>query len=436
MNVLETEKIVGIETFFTPFKGIGGKLRLQLEDFIVHEVSNYPSKTDIGKYLIADVTTTNWETNLLIREFSNLLHVSRQRIGFAGTKDKRAKTKRLMSFFGVSAERLSKIKINNVVIENVYRSDSGVKIGNLVGNKFEITIRKIEENIDADNVRKIASFIIKYGGFPNFYGIQRFGTIRPITHIVGKSIIKDDFEKAIMSYIGNPIEGEDKETYKLRESLEKTRDYKKALKLYPNSLNFEKAILNKLVNDPNNFVDALKELPKNLLTMFVYAYQSYLFNRILSERIKKKIPLNRAVVGDVIYPIRRGIIDETAIMVSKNNIDKVNKQISKRKAVVTGILLGSDTIFSKGEMGEIEHKIIESEKINPRDFIIPDINRISSYGSRHPLLASVDNINFELVNNELNEGKNALILKFELKKGCYATSLLREFMKAGNIKNY
>jgi len=436
MNVLDTEKIVGIETFFTPFEGIGGKLRSQLEDFIVHEASNYPPKSDIGKYLIADVTTTNWETNLLIREFSNLLHISRQRIGFAGTKDKRAKTKRLMSFFGVSAERISQINIKNVTIENIYRSDSGVKIGNLIGNKFEITIREIEENIDLDYIRKIASFIINYGGFPNFYGIQRFGIIRPITHIVGKYIVKDDFEKAIMSYIGNPIDGEDKETYKLRERLEKTRDYSTALKLYPNTLNFEKAILNKLVNNPNNFIDALKELPKNLLTMFVYAYQSYLFNRILSERIRKKLPLNKAIVGDVIFPIRRGIIDETAIMVSEKNIEKVNLQISKRKAVITSILFGSDTVFSRGEMGEIEHRIIESEKINPRDFIMPDIPRISSYGSRHPLLANVDNIDFELINDEFNKGKNALILKFELKKGCYATSLLREFMKADDIKKY
>ena len=54
----------------------------------------------------------------------------------------------------------------------------------------------------------------------------------------------------------------------------------------------------------------LKELPKNLLTMFVYAYQSYLFNKILSERIKKNLPLNKAVVGDIILPIRKDIIDE------------------------------------------------------------------------------------------------------------------------------
>jgi len=436
MSILESEKIIGIETFFTPFEGIGGKLRSQPEDFIVHEVSNYPPKTDFGKYLIADVTTKNWETNLLVRELSNRLHISRQRICFAGTKDKRAKTTRLMSFYDISTDQLTKIKIKNITIKNIYQSNSSVKIGNLIGNKFEIIIRNIDNKLSIEKIRNIVSFIVDYGGFPNFYGIQRFGVIRPNSHIVGRYIVKGDFEKAVMNYIGNPIELEDKEIYRLRERLEKTRNYSEALNSYPDNLNFEKAILNKLVNNPNDFIDALKELPKNLQTIFIYAYQSYLFNRVLSERIKKNLPLNRAIIGDIILPIRRGIIEKSEIKVNKNNIEKVNKQISKKKAVVSGILFGSESVFSDGEIGEIEHEIIEIEKIDKRDFIIPDIPHMSSYGSRHPILASVDNINFKLVNDDLNEGKLALNLKFELKKGCYATSLLREFMKADNIKNY
>jgi tRNA pseudouridine13 synthase len=436
MNVLESERIVGIETFFTPYEGVGGKLRTEPEDFLVNEISNYPSKSKNGKYIIADVTTRIWETNLLVRELSNRLHISRQRINFAGTKDKRAIATRLMSIFGISSEKLSNIKIKDVKIDNIYRSDFSVRIGNLIGNRFEITIRNIENSEKLENIKKIANFIENYGGFPNFYGIQRFGIIRPITHVVGKYIVKDDYENAVMSYIANPIIGEEEDSYKLREKLEETKNFSEALKSYPIYLNYEKAILNKLVKNPNNYIDAIKELPKNLLTMFIYAYQSYLFNRILSERIRRKIPFNRAIVGDMILPIRRGVIDENAIKVSDSNIDKVNLQISKNKAVVSGILFGSDTIFSDGEMGEIEHKIIDSEKIDPRDFIIPDIPRISSYGSMHPLISSIDNIDYSTKNDELNKGKKKAILKFELKKGCYATSLLREFMKADDIKNY
>ena len=436
MKVLDAEKNIGIETFFTSFEGIGGKLRFQSEDFIVQELSNFPVKSESGRHLVANVTSRKWETNLLIRELSDRLHISRQRISFAGTKDKRAKTTQLMSFYNVPVENLLKIKVDNVTFENIYRSEKSIKLGDLFGNKFDIVIRKIDNDVDIEHVKKIADFINDYGGFPNFFGIQRFGVIRPITHIVGKYIVKDDFEKAVMTYIANPMENEDEETYNLRKNLQKTYDFATALKSYPNKLSFEKAVLNKLVVNPDDFAGALQELPRNLLTMFVYAYQSYLFNRILSQRIKKKIPLNEAVVGDIVLPIRKGVVEETPIKVTKSNIKKVNLQISKGKAVVSGVLFGSDSIFSDGVMGEIEHKIIDSEKIDPRDFIIPDIPYISSTGSRRALLADVKDLGFNLIDDDLNKDKKALKMKFELKKGSYATSLLREFIKADDIKNY
>ena len=434
MKVLDAEKNVGIETFFTSSAGSGGKLRSSPNEFIVEEISNYPEGKKNGRFVIAEVTATNWETNILIRELSERLHVSRKRIGFAGTKDKRAKTTQLMSFYNVKTENVSKIKLKDVEIKNVYGADRPVKIGNLFGNKFEIVVRGIEPNLN--EIKKTASKITSAGGFPNFYGIQRFGIIRPITHIVGKNIVKGDFEKAVMTYIANPIKGEDEESYNLRKNLEKTKDFSEALKSYPRHLNFEKAILNKLVNTPDDFVTALKELPNNLLTMFVYAYQSHLFNKILSARIRKDISINNAIVGDIILPIRKGIICNEEISAKESNIEKINKQISKGKAVVSAVLFGSDSNFSSGEMGEIEQSMIEKENIDPRDFIIPEIPFISSMGSRRAIIAPVRNLDFELISDETDEENPALKLNFELRKGCYATSLLREFMKTDDIRNY
>ena len=42
------------------------------------------------------------------------------------------------------------------------------------------------------------------GGIPNFFGHQRFGTTRPITHLVGKAILKGDFEEAAMLFLAKP----------------------------------------------------------------------------------------------------------------------------------------------------------------------------------------------------------------------------------------
>jgi tRNA pseudouridine13 synthase len=342
-----------------------------------------------------------------------------------------------MSFAHIDPEHVASLSIKNVSLTNIYRSDVPVGMGDLLGNRFEITIRGIPATVGTDQITAVLTPFQKWGGFPNFYGIQRFGIIRPITHLVGKFIVHGEYEKAAMTYIAHPMKGENEETYALREHLEKTRDYSKAFHSYPDALNFEKAMLNKLIQSPDDFIGALKELPKNLLLMFINAYESLLFNKILSERIKRNIPIHTAVVGDIISPVRKNIITSERISVKTTNLDKVNTQILKRKAVVTGLLVGYNTVFANGEMGEIEQGVIESQNIDPRDFIIPEIPFLSSQGSRRALLAFLPGLEWTLQNNdELSKGHQALSLCFELQKGCYATALLREIMKSKDPRDY
>ena len=436
MKSPDFEHQIGIELFWTNEPGIGGKLRTYPEDFNVTELFLYPPKKEDGRFLIAEVSCKNWETNALVRELADRLHISQRRISFAGTKDKRSLSTQLMSFENISSKHLTSVSINDVHIQNMYRSSIPVRIGDLYGNRFEITVRKIDPTTTLEQIKTIISHVEAIGGFPNFYGIQRFGIIRPITHIVGKYIVQDDFEHAVMTYIAHPLQGEPEETYRLREELEHTRDYSRAFHSYPDALNFEKALLNKLIQNPTNFSGALKELPKNLLMMFVHAYQSYLFNKMLSERLRRDLPIHQAILGDVISPVKNTVIQEEFIPVTKTNIEKVNQQLMKKKGVVTGLLVGSDAQFAQGEMEEIEHAVVEKENIDPRDFIIPDIPFLSSSGSRRALKAMMPSLEWKLHPDDVNIGQQALTLQFELQKGCYATSLLREIMKSDDPKNY
>lgn len=430
------EHEIGIDTYCSDHPGIGGKVRVQIDDFQVRELFLHPQKKENGTFTIAEVSARNWETHTLVHEIARRLHCSQRRISFAGTKDKRAWTTQLMSFDHIPPEHLVNLSIRDVFFTNIYQSHTPVRIGDLKGNHFEITIRNIPRDITAEQVSSLLSCFHDWGGFPNFYGIQRFGVIRPITHLVGKFIIQGNFEKAVLTYVANPLEGEKKETYALRQELEKTKDYAQAFHAYPDTLNFEKAMLQKLLEKPDDFIGALNQLPKNLLLMFVNAYESFLFNKILSERLKRDIPIHQAVIGDIVSPLRKNVISSEIIPVSHTNIDKVNAQILKKKAVVTGLLAGYDAIVAKEEMGEIEHAVVASEKIDPRDFIIPEIPFLSSSGSRRPLLALLPSLEWTLTDDELSEEHQALQLRFDLQKGCYATCLLREIMKSTDPKNY
>ena len=436
MNACDAEATIGIEEYFLTTEGVGGKLRTLPSDFIVEERSCYPPKDTQGQYAIATVTSTNWETNLLIRQMSKRLRISRKRIHFAGTKDKRAITTQLMSFYRVPLPQLEELNIKDVQIQDVYPSSRGLTIGDLLGNRFTITIRDISSTVTPDSVKDMLSMIHTVGGFPNYFGVQRFGVIRPITHLVGLHLVHHDIEQAVMTYLGHPMKNEDPVSFEARQKLEETRDFGTAFTSYPPHLLFEKAMLNHLVAHPSDFSGALNELPRNLLTMFVYAYQSYLFNKILSKRIHQGFSLHEAIEGDIVLPYRNNTMEERYIPVTSANIDKVNRQLHKGKAFVSGLLPGYNTSCSKGDMGAIEQSVIDEAQLDLRDFIIPEMPFLSSSGARRSLFAPLKDLGMSLQKDPTTKGEPVLQVAFELMKGCYATSFLREIMKSKDPRDY
>jgi tRNA pseudouridine13 synthase len=406
--------------------GTGGHLKTEPEDFVVTEISDPPRRKEIGDYTVATVTCRNWETNRLVKMMARELGVSREAIGFAGTKDKRAVTKQLMSFHCKEGD-LDKIHLTDVTIEDPYRASRAIMIGDLIGNEFTIKVRDC--SVPASDLRSIidenVDIIKRVGGFPNYFGVQRFGVVRPVTHLVGERLVRGDIEGAVRTYICFTTPEEDEETASVRKALEGCTDWKEALKMMPPSMSFEKTLAGSLMENPDDWAGAISMLPKNLQMMFVHAYQSYLFNEMLSLRMDRGLPLNEAVVGDIIIPTEaNGIPDhDKLIRVTEKNIDLVARQIRAKRAFVTIALFGTDGILADGEMGEIERKVVEENNLVPQDFIIPKLNQCNSAGGRREILCPLKGIRAEVD----DEGYT---LDFSLPKGNYATCLLREFMKS------
>jgi len=427
----QREREIGLEVFFSDTAGSGGKLKMEAEDFVVDEVSKYPPEKPDGKVCVARVTATNWETNRLVRHMSKSLGISRNRIGFAGTKDKRAVTSQLMSF-EAPVDEVMALRLSQVRVEGGYAAKRGMTIGDLVGNNFKIRVRdaRLRGGELSSSLLGTREALEGLGGFPNFFGVQRFGTVRPVTHLVGRAIVKGDLEQAVLLYIGNPSEEEDEASRAAREALQRDRDYAAALKEFPWKLTFERMVIGFLDRNPDDFAGAICVLPTNLQMMFVHAYQSYLFNLMLSERMRRGIPLNAPIVGDVVLPADKdGNPDhDKQVPVTRANVDLVEKQGRDRRAFVSATLFGSESVLAEGEMGEIERSAIEREGLSPRDFLVPAIPHCSSRGSRRELVCEYRDLRLDI-------GEDEYTASFFLGKGCYATVLLRELMKS-DIADY
>ena len=422
------EADIGMRYYLSEADGTGGRIKAEPEDFIVNEISKHPEERQNGKFIIASVTTRNWETNRLVRMLSRSIGISRERIGFAGTKDKRAVTTQLMSF-EASDEAFQKIDLKDVMISSPYRSNRGIQIGDLIGNSFEISVRgcTVPSSEIARTIDSVTSSVRSFGGFPNYFGVQRFGTSRPITHIVGEKIVRGDLKGAVDVYLSKPSEHELPDAAEARAVL-KDRSFPEALKIMPKTMSYEKIMAEYLIKHPDDDLGAISQLPTNLQMMFTHAYQSYLFNIMLSKRMEAGIPLNRPVEGDVVIPTDAGRVPqhEAPVTVTAKNIDLVERQMRSGKAFITITLFGSESGFTDGEMGKIEKSVIDDERITNGDFIVPGLQSCSSKGNRREVICPVGEISCET-------GESGYSVRFSLPKGNYATCLLREYMKSEMI---
>lgn len=419
------ERQVGMEVYLTSAPGVGGKLRFFPEDFLVEELSLPPPRVEGGDYVAVRARMRNWETNRLIREMSRSMGVSRHRIQFAGTKDKRGVKVQFFTFLA-SMEQVGRISLGDLEVLEAYTTDRPLELGHLLGNRFEVRLRGAGGADVPAGIAAVTGELEAAGGFPNFFGIQRFGALRPVTHLVGERMVRGDLEGAVMAYVGRPMDAENDEVRQARARIEKERDFSAAVGYFPQHLSFERSLIHHLQLNPGDWPGALRQLPLNLLMMFVHAYQSCLFNRMLSRRIREGLPLSEPVIGDVILPTdEHGRPDhDHHVSVEAHNLERIREKARAGKAFVSGLLYGSETSFAGGRPGEMERAVIEEERLGPQDFHIQDLPEVSSKGTRREVL-----VRFAPGEPAIIPEEDSFVFKFSLPRGCYATALLREYIK-------
>jgi len=430
-TVFTSETAMGLTCYLTPHPGIGGRIKQLIEDFIVQEITpdgiilpinaeqGIEENNQSGEYTVYYLQKYDWDTHRLIRILSRRLKTSRKRFSFAGTKDRRALTIQRMSAWKIPPERLLKVRIKDVKILNPTYAEKPVKLGDLWGNKFTLIIRNIKESKEqiAKAIAQFLETVQGIGGLLNFFGHQRFGTLRQITHLIGKSFILGNFKKAAAIFLTTTSPLESKEVTIARMELAETENYKNALKRFPKSYTPELAMMNHLVKHPNDFINAFRKISKGLRLLFVHAVQSYIFNKFLSLRVEKRLSL-KPIDGDIEQTVNG------SVRLFKENQDEAGSTLV---APLIGYKL---PLFPAGIIGELLDEILEEEEIEPSQFQSKSYPEASSKGGYRPVIMPIKDFQALNINDDpLNDGKKMLSTTFSLPRGSYATILLRELMK-------
>ena len=118
------------------------------EDFKVTEIIKVPKEDPTGKYTYFWLTKINYTTVRALQHIAKALRISKRRLHFAGTKDKNAVTKQLVSVMHLPPERLKEVKLKDIKIEPLHRGKERVCLGMHEGNRFEIVVRDLPKSFD------------------------------------------------------------------------------------------------------------------------------------------------------------------------------------------------------------------------------------------------------------------------------------------------
>lgn len=301
------ESIIGIHGYKIPqFTGTGGKIKQQNKDFIVREIP--PSGKPIfdgseigedlgGMYIHCVLWKKGIDTFSAIKRLSNSWKKAEKDFGFAGLKDAAAETYQRISIWNINKSRIKDTNLLKVRVFHPIRQKFAVRIGDLLGNFFEIVIRDIRREwnkVDWEHFK----LHLESKGVLNFYGLQRFGAKRPILHLIGKYLVQEKYSDAIDKYLGETSPLEHENITKLRQEYLETRSYSALRLKFPYSYSIEKTLLIGLGRHLSA-KNIILSLPRSFLRLAISAYQAFLFNKVLSYLNEINFPL----LSDLVIPI-------------------------------------------------------------------------------------------------------------------------------------
>ena len=384
---------IGISVYTTKSSSVQGKIKQNENDFLVKEVLSekaIDSFDNLDGHAVYLLKKSGIDTNHALIDIEKRYGLVLKALGL---KDAHAQTeqyvytyKKLDSLAEIEGKKYSGKRIG-FVKKPISKKD-------MLGNIFEIKVSDLNEPLPSfTDDEKIL----------NFFGYQRFGSKRPITHLVGKSIIKGNYEEALDYLLNFSSKYDSEKNNQFRKLISERKSESEIIELLPYSMDIERNLLKQLSKDkdPKN---AIRSIPLSLRRFYIQAYQSFLFNKTLSLAYEFEEELFLSTVDDVCF-------DKNSIL------GKFENDPNQRLAIP---LIGH-SYYKKSRFDYYIKKILADELLTPKDFFIKDFQEISVDGGFR-------NASINYLNLNINEN----LIKFQLSRGSYATIVLREILKPEN----
>ncbi len=376
------------------------KLKCRPDDFVVTErLKTGPS---VGSFALYRLSKTDLGTPEAIAQIRRSWNLDARRVAHAGLKDRHAVTHQYIT---VRNGPQTDLRQDRFSLEYCGQTGEAVSAARIDGNHFQIIVRQLTQPQASQIVNRVSSA----GGVavPNYFDQQRFGSLGYSGEYVAAAWCRRDYERATWLALADP-NPHDRSSEK--EQKEILRDHWGDWVTCKQQLqrSHRRSIVTYLVDHPVGFRKAFGLIRSDLRGLFLSAFQSAVWNRMLGRMLEQEFPeFPTTDIADASLPF--GCLASASVSSSDQTLPLVSARSRN---------LPEDVRRHAAEATECYGLRPEEMKLSwPRD-------RFFSRGNRRCWLVP-DSVTADIADDDIYEGSQRVRLEFELPSGSYATMLIR-----------
>jgi tRNA pseudouridine13 synthase len=388
------------------------RIKVQPQDFVVEELARLPlaSKGDFAIYRVEKQSITTLQVQARI---AAQLRRRSADVQAPALKDKQSCAIQHLCIRGTGP---TVIEGPGYRARFVGRSQRPLRPSDLKGNRFIITLRDLASD-ESDAVCRQLSQVALHG-VPNYFDEQRFGSYthepEAADRFIGKTILRRDAEGAVRAYLACPFIGDPPSVRAFKGvAARHWGAWSDLLAQAPRPSNY-RSVLTYLKDHPQGYRKALNLIPRRLLSLYLVAYQSYLWNQIVARYLVHLLPdvscWSRLTILDLSLPVYLSISASQRAMLSEISVPLPGHRAVYAESGLVGSV--GEVLVTEGlELNDLKARILKRAYL-PK-------------GSR-PLLVHPADVGSEVVVDEDQfPGRHAARLAFTLPAGAFATLVLK-----------
>ncbi len=381
------------------------KLKCLPEDFRVTELTKRPIPGR-GPFALYRLTKTSLGTPEAIDAILKRWNLARQQVSYGGLKDRHAVTEQFVTI--KNGPRNGQMQ-TNLELTYLGQTDQPFEAADIAGNRFEIVMRSMSDDELACATQAIDD--VTLNGVPNYFDDQRFGSLGQSGEFIAVPWCRGDYERALWLALADSNE-HDRPTDRDERQLLRDRwgDWPGLKADMPRGS--RRSIVTYLVDHPTDYRRALALMRLDLRGLWLSAFQSAVWNRLLAESLRDLCRLEQ--LRDVEFGERPAPFFHSLDESQRWELAGLELPLPSGRLKLEG-----------GPLFDRLQRVLAEFGLEPRTMRVKYPRDVFFSKGQRAAIYLPGNLQHQSDGDEVYEGRRKLKLSFELPRGSYATILIK-----------